>query len=205
MKRNNLVFAVSLLLSILALAVMRNQVSASSPTTEEEVHAALKADNPDYTGDAKVLANNRGEIWGLEMNACKIKSLEPIKGMKLEALALIDNPVTSLAPLKGMALKQLLCAKTDINDLSPIAGMPIWKLDIGNTEVTDLTPLKGMPLQIILLNPYKISKGVEVLKEIPNLLVSVVDPDKSDSGPVKIVISTDEFLKNYNAGVYSKK
>jgi hypothetical protein len=48
-------------------------------------------------------------------------------------------------------------------------GMPLTSLSIQNTGITDLTLLQGMPLEDIRLTPKKITKGLDILRDMKSL------------------------------------
>ncbi len=172
------------------------------PLTEPQMHSALKSANPDYTGRGKIYKGKVGNIWGVDVSNCRISSLEPLRGMKLEAVACGQNDIKDISPLAGMNLKQFSCQQTSIEDLSLLAGMPLWTIDITETNVTDITPLKGMSLQMISFNPQKIINGIEVLKEMKSLSIIFTETDR-DAGKgthLRVGIGPDKFWEQYNRG-----
>ncbi len=178
--------------------------SNSPPSTEGELHAALKTANPDYIGKAKINKNDKGKIWGINLNNCNISDLSPLKGMDLEAISCVQNNISDISPLFSMKLKQFLCADNPIEDLTPLAGMPLWKLAINKTKVTDLTPLKGVPIQEIYFNPSKIIKGIEVLRNMESLSVIWVQLDKDEKDDKATLQFKKSFWELYDKGEYKK-
>ncbi|MBI3856383.1 MAG: hypothetical protein HY293_11910, partial [Planctomycetes bacterium] len=81
-----------------------------------------------------------------------LRDLGPLRGLKLESLAVHHTAVVDLEPLKEMKLEYLEVASTDVKDLSPLRGMPLRKLDVSWSHVQDLSPLKGMPLTELKLS-----------------------------------------------------
>jgi hypothetical protein len=192
---------------VLAALVLASQsyvvAQESTPKTEAEVHAAIKAANPNYTGAGKVLHNDKDGIWGLEMSGCKVSTLEPLRGMPLTAIACADNDIKDLAPLKGMKLLQLVCDNNPITDLSPISGMPIWKLGIKETKVVDLTPLEDMKLQDFVFSPDKITKGIDIVRNMKTIQFyptpEQTNKPKSGDGPhLMTLMSAENFWKLYD-------
>jgi len=99
----------------------------------------------------------------------EINDLEPLKGMKLTVLACGKTEIDDISVLKGMPLTRFDCHHTKISDLSPLSGAPLRELVMHNTKVTDLTPLKGMKLASIIFTPGKITKGLEVVREMKTI------------------------------------
>ena len=174
------------------------------PSTEAELHSALKSANPSYTGTAKVYKDEDGIIWGIDVSNCNVSTLKPIRGMKLKAVACSRNEIKDISPLIGMELEQFSCSQTLLKDLSPLTGMPLWTIDVTATKVTDLTPLKGMPLQMIGFDPSSITKGIEVLKDMKSLSGIWTEPDK-DAGKethFRVGLTTNKFWEIYNKGEF---
>jgi hypothetical protein len=194
---------VRLVVAVLVLASQSYVVAQqSTPTTEAEVHAAIKAANPNYTGAVKVYKNDKDGIWGLDISGCKVSTLEPLRGMPLTAIVCADNDIKDLAPLKGMKLLQLVCDNNPITGLSPIFGMPIWRLGIKGTKVTDLTPLEGMKLQEFTFSPANITKGIDIVRNMKTIKFypTPEQPNKhKDGGPyLQILMSAEKFWKLYD-------
>ncbi len=75
-----------------------------------------------------------------------LRSVEPLKGLRLRGLDLGFTYVSDLTPLTGMPLESLILENTPVADLSPLKGMPLRVLKIQNTKVTDFSFLEGMKL-----------------------------------------------------------
>jgi len=195
---------VCLVIAVLVLAGQSYVVAQqSTPTTEVQVHAAIKAANPNYTGTGKVYKNDRDGIWGVDISGCKVSTLTPLRGMPLTGVVCADNDIKDLAPLKGMKLLQLVCDNNPITDLSPISGMPIWKLQIERTKVTDLTPLEGMKLQDFRFSPGNITKGINIVRNMKTIQFypTPEQPDMHRSGDgayMMLLMSAENFWKLYD-------
>ena len=179
----------------------------SPPYTEKELHTALKSASPGYTGKATVYKGKDGKIWGVDVSNCKISTLEPLRGMALEAVACSGNSITSLSPLAGMKLKQCNCNNNPIQDLSPLSGMPLWTIEITGTNVTNLTPLKGMSLQQFAFIPEAITEGMDVLREMKSLIIIFTEAD-SDVGKgqhLRVGTTPEKFWPKYDNGEFNKK
>jgi hypothetical protein len=188
--------------------VVAQQPMLKTPKTEAELHAAIKAANPNYTGTGKLYKNDEDGIWGLEIGGCKVSTLEPLRGMPLTAIACADNEIKDLAPLKGMKLLQLVCNNNPITDLSPISGMPIWKLGIKGTKVTDLAPLEGMKLQDFVFSPQNITNGIDIVRHMKSIQFYPTpdQPNKGGDGPyLMTLMSAEKFWKMYDEQQAQKK
>jgi len=73
-------------------------------------------------------------------------SLEPLEGLLLTDLDVMDNNITSLSPLGQMPLRYLNIAKNPVLSLEPVRNAPLTTLLVGGTKIDDLSPLRGMPL-----------------------------------------------------------
>jgi serine/threonine protein kinase len=107
--------------------------------------------------------------------------LAPLRGMPIENLALSGNfKLTSTDALRGMPLRALYLNGTGVADLSPLQGAPLTVLTVNNSKVSDLSPLVGMPLVEFLCDVCPLVRDVSVLGTIPTLervtLAAGVDP-----------------------------
>jgi hypothetical protein len=173
----------------------------STRISEPEIHARIKAANPKYSGAGKVLKDSNGVIWGLDISESSVTTLEPLRGMQLTALSCPQNDISDLAPLKGMKLLQLVLDDDPITDLSPLSGMPLWKLDIRRTKVTDLGPLAGMQLQELAFSPEKVTKGIDVVRNMKSITAFPMPEHPDDPrigfGCSAKVMSAEAFWKLY--------
>ena len=108
-------------------------------------------------------------LAALDCNKTKVSDLTPLKGMKLAKLICHITRVSDLSPLKGMNLVELTCSSTQVSDLSPLQGMKLTRLICFDTQVSDLSPLEGMPLTTIGFTPKKITKGMDVIRQMKSL------------------------------------
>ncbi len=161
-----------------AVAVSLGDCAASQPsvltqqstrTSDSEIHARIKAANPGYSGTGKVIKDNHGVIWGLDIHMSNITSLEPLRGMQLTALMCSNNSIEDLSPLRGMKLLQLGLTGNPVSDLSPLSGMPLWKLWINKTKVADLRPLTGMKLEEFSFSPENITEGIDAVRSMKSI------------------------------------
>jgi len=73
-------------------------------------------------------------------------SLEPLRGLPLDALDIAGTSVTDISPLRGMDLKVLKISGLNVSDISVVQGMPLRNLDIRNTQVFTLAAIRGASL-----------------------------------------------------------
>jgi hypothetical protein len=156
--------------------------------TPDELHAALQAKNPNYTGAAQIQANGESivavdlrdtgvvdlsPLAGLPLAVLYaentgVTDLSPLKGMRLVELSLSDTPVAEIGPLRGMPLKILRMVNTKVRDLSPLKGAPLEQLWVNNTPVSDIGPLAGAPLVSLTVEGTRVS-DINVVKQLPLL------------------------------------
>jgi tRNA A-37 threonylcarbamoyl transferase component Bud32 len=106
---------------------------------------------------------------GSGLNRGKLRSLQPLRGLRLTDLVCCHNPrLDDLSPLAGMPLETLDCVNTAVNNLSVLAGMPLTLLHCSETPVRDLTPLRHTPLRQLRF-PLHPSQDVSVLRSIKSL------------------------------------
>ena len=133
----------------------------SSSPSADEIHAALKASNPDYEGGGKFVFKD-GKLTAINLMRCKgiydITALSKFPLQSVSSVTLYNAiNISDLSPLKACRITELnteRCAK--LTDLSPLKAMPItWIRMYACAAVKDLSPLKGMPLHHldIGLNP----------------------------------------------------
>ena len=87
----------------------------------------------------------------------RLSDLNPLAGLPLKSLQVVNSHVCDLSPLKGMALTLLNCDATQIEDLSPLRGMPLQAFYCSYSRVTDLSPLEGLPLTMVMFVETRVS------------------------------------------------
>ena len=181
----------------------KEEITPPEVWTDELVHSALKANNPDYTGKAAFRIDG-GKVIGMELSGTGVTDLSSLegmglrgldlrgsgiedisllKGLPLEELYLEDTEVADLEPLRGMKLKKLYLNNTRVKDLDPLKGMPLIMLNLFGTEVEDLEPLRGMPLQYLWLNETPVSK-IEPIAGCPLVSLTLHRTGVKNIGPV---------------------
>jgi len=114
------------------------------------LHAALKAKNPEYNGKADIKVKN-GKITEVVLTATGVRDLSPLRGLALTGFACNYERVTDLSPLQGQPLTILRLSGTQVWDLTPLKGMRLSGVSIGASPVQDLAPLRGMPMAALSL------------------------------------------------------
>ncbi len=100
----------------------------------------------------------------------KVKDLGPLRGAPLQALWLNGTPVADITSLAGCPLISLTLQGTNVSDLGPLSRMmTLQRLHIGETPVSDLTPLKELRLTRLIFTPSKITKGLDVARNMKTL------------------------------------
>jgi len=125
-------------------------VTGEAATLIANLHAALKAKNPDYNGKAVITVTN-GKITEVVFAKTGVRDLSPLRGLALAKFACSQEPVTDLSPLQGQPLTYLQLNARQIRDLTPLRGMRLVSAGISDCPVADLEPLRGMPIQSLSL------------------------------------------------------
>jgi len=149
------------------------QLDSASAKTSPVVafDAQFRTANPLFQG--KIIPGIRGdEIESLEINGAPIASLEPIQGLKVLRQLSIRCPKgqggkkMSLEALRGLKIENLAISNLLVSDLVPLEGMPLTRLDISGTGIADLTPLAAMRLEAINLQDCPV-KNLDILRGMP--------------------------------------
>jgi hypothetical protein len=74
--------------------------------------------------------------------------------------------------------------------------MRLKHLHINNTDVTDLNPLQGMPLEEINLTPNKITRGLNIVRDMKS--IKTIGIGWKQTWPAA------EFWKRYDNGEFTK-
>lgn len=197
---------------IRSLDVSLTQVTDIAPLQGAPI-TSLKAN---FTGVSDLTPLKGKPLTELELNRTPVSDLSPLRGMPLESLAIAATGISDLTPLRGMPLRMLSLDMTPVADLSPIAdmklralglgftkvtnlqvvaGMPLTGLGILGTDITDLTPLDGMDLEMLAFEPWKIEKGMDVIRAMPRLRIISVG-----LGNEYTYLNPADFWKRYDAG-----
>jgi hypothetical protein len=145
------------------------QRPARPDPTPDELHAALKAKNPGYTGGAHFVMR-KGKCVSVSLVRCRVADLSPLACLTPAKFLCVENQVADLSPLAGMPIEELYCRYNQIENLAPLADMPLrilrcehnriadlsplrgkrlWKLACHSNRIADLSPLRGMPLEAL--------------------------------------------------------
>jgi hypothetical protein len=196
------------------LDISSTQVTNLGPLTAAPL-TMLKAN---FTGVSDLTPLKGRRLTELELTKTQVSDLSPVEGMPIETLAIAETEITDLAPLSGMPLETLTLDMTRVSDLAPIegmrlralglgftkvtnlqaiAGMPLKALGILGTEIADLTPLQGMNLGMLAFEPWKIEKGMDVVRAMPNLKIISVG-----LGHEYTYLNVADFWKRYDQGEF---
>jgi tetratricopeptide (TPR) repeat protein len=108
-----------------------------------------------------------GRLW-VNLQEVQLGSLEALRGLPIDMLAVDHCGLTSLEPLRGMHLRKLtLSNNIGITDAAPVADLPLDELNLNGTSIKDLTPLRGMPLKKLYLSNAIKLKDVHALSGMP--------------------------------------
>lgn len=172
--------------------------------TPEELHAALKAKNPEYNGAAQMEWNGTSlvavdlrdtgvvdisSLAGLPLVAffaenTKITDLSPLKNMRLVQISLNDSTVEFIGPLRGMPLQEVRLANTRVRDIGPLQGAPLQQLWLDNTPVDDISALAGSPLVSLTIRGTKV-RSIGVVTRLPLLQrLNLAEAPVDDLSPV---------------------
>jgi internalin A len=130
----------------------------------------------------------------------KVRDLAPLQGMPLTYLSLSDaDSHIDLMPLRGLPLKQLfLRSRHSQRNLIGLEGMKLKMLNIEGTSITDLTPLQDAELEDIRFSAQKITKGLDLLRNMKGLKIIGFGSDERHQWPAP------EFWRRYDAGEFNK-
>ena len=127
-----------------------------------------------------------------------VSDLSPLQGMPLTEFNCGATNVADLSPLQGMKLTMVHCDLSPVADLSPLRGMPLVELACDHTSVSDLSPLAGMSLKGLSFTPAKITKGIDVIRQMKSLEKLGLTWDSGQW------LSPADFWKKYDAGEFGK-
>jgi internalin A len=128
-----------------------------------------------------------------------VDDLTTIAKLPLQTLWIPRTQVTDIAPLSGKSLVSLDVEATAVENISALAGMTsLRRLNIAHTPITDVSPLKGLKLERITVTPGTVTKGMEVLRDMPSLgqILTTIGGDSRQSAA--------EFWQKYDAGVWKE-
>lgn len=155
-------------------------------------------------------------IQMLYINNTRVRSLKGLEGMPLRELYLPETRITDLSPLAGMPLTGLWLNDTDVEDIAILGTLPLEsvtlrgtrvqdltplanasrlkRIHIAESRVEDLTPLVGLKLERLLFTPRRITKGLDLVRQMPTL------KEMGDSFDTRM--HPLQFWEKYDAGGY---
>jgi Leucine-rich repeat (LRR) protein len=90
-----------------------------------------------------------------------------------------DAGLANFKDCKNLTRLELNGTRVTDAGLAHCKGIPLTALAIENTDVTDLGPLQGMPLAEVRLTPKKITRGLDVLRDMKSLQTIGIAPNQS--------------------------
>ncbi|HEY3320647.1 MAG TPA: SUMF1/EgtB/PvdO family nonheme iron enzyme [Planctomycetota bacterium] len=97
-----------------------------------------------------------------------LEDLTPLRGMKLQILALQNNNIHELSPLQGIPLTHLYVASNPVENLAPLKGLSLITLDIKKTQVGDLAPIRDLPIKHLVCD-FVVARDAAILGSIKTL------------------------------------
>jgi hypothetical protein len=125
-------------------------------------------------------------------NDCKDLRFLDLSGTKVtdkEGLAYFEN-------CKGLTYLNLAGTRVSDSGLAHFKGTPLRGLYCQDIGITDLTPLRGMPLEEIRLTPKRITRGLEILRDMKSLKTIGISWDQ--------FWSAVEFWERYDKGSFTE-
>jgi Leucine-rich repeat (LRR) protein len=130
--------------------------------------------------------------------ARRVTNLQPLQGMPLMYLNLSHLPVSDLSLLADMtSLRDLILQEMPVSDLNPLQGLNLRWLALVDSQVSDLSPLRGMALETVSLTPRKITKGLDVLRDIKSIKTIGVTYSKTG-------FPAADFWERYDKGEFGR-
>lgn len=149
----------------------------------DELHAALKAKNPNYNGQAQMGWNGES-LLAVDLRGTGVTDLSPLAGVPLVEFYAEETSITDLSPLKGMRLQKISLSDTPVADLTPLRGMPLDEVRLVNTKVADLSPLRGAPLNGLWISRTQV-RDLSPLIGSPIVSLTIEGTPVSDLAPVR--------------------
>jgi hypothetical protein len=115
----------------------------------------------------------------LNVEACKVRDLGPLRGLKLRGIVLDRNPIDDLSPLKGMPLEEVCLSATLVEELSPVVQGELKFLRAVRSPIKSLEPLRGSQLRLLEADLSQLS-DIAPVAEMPQLIGLMVSAAKVD-------------------------
>ncbi|MDD2236512.1 MAG: protein kinase [Kiritimatiellae bacterium] len=102
----------------------------------------------------------------LDVSGCRIRDLEPLRGLPIRSLNCRNNAIRSLEPLRGGSLKTIICSDNPIQSLKPLRDMPLTEVICECCCIREMDCLRSLPLQLLSIggNPLM---SLEALRGMP--------------------------------------
>lgn len=127
-----------------APATAASAPDADAVVTPEQLKAALKEKNPNFTGEALTRLGAQG-IDAVGINDPAIEDISPLKGLPLVIVDLHDSHVTSIDALAGMTIQQIDLSNTGVSDVSVLSEMPLVNAYFNGCPIKAAPKLTGAP------------------------------------------------------------
>lgn len=133
------------------------------------------------------------QLEQLNLKGTPVENIDVVADMPLGTLWIPDTKITDLSPLEGKRLESLDVQQTPVDSLEVLRGMTSLKrLNIAESKVTDLTPLEGLTLDRLIFTPTNITKGLDVVRNMPSL--------RSLGTGFDTILPAERFWQNFDAG-----
>jgi uncharacterized membrane protein len=129
-----------------------------------------------------------------DVGLAHFKDCKSLTELHLDNTRVSDTGLAHFKDCKNLSKLRLINTKVSEAGLAHFKGMPLKVLWICNTGITDLTSLQGMPLKDIRLTPKKITRGLDILRDMKSLKTIGID--------YKQPCPAAEFWERYDKGEF---
>lgn len=143
-----------------------------------------------YVHDVEALSGL--SLQTLDLTGTPVKDLSPLSSMPLENLK-VGSEVSSLKPVLSCPIHNLVLDGSKVSRLDSLSRMPVRSLSILDCPVLDVSPLKDVSLQMLTFEPWKVKKGLDILRKHSTLNRLRTDRFQPYMTPL-------EFWLNYDSG-----
>lgn len=168
--------------------------SADGPVTPDQLQAALKEKNPNFTGTVDTQLGPQG-IAVVVLNDPAIEDISPLAGLPLYVLDLHDCHIDRIDSLQGMRLARIDLSNTAVSDVSVLSGMPLELAYFNNSRVTAAPSLSAVPMQIVDFSDTPLT-NLDGLKGATIGELYLVNTKVKDIGPLREARVRSVWLNN---------
>lgn len=148
---------------------------AGMPLTSLELKVGLENSRSPRIVDLTPLKG--APLVHLDLERMNVDSIEPLRGMQLQGLAIGDTLVVDLSPIEGAPITSVTLTRTKVANLEPLRNAPITVFNAYGTEIEDLSPLSGKALDIVNVGGCKKLRDLSVLVACPTLREIMLPPN----------------------------